>query len=199
MGMMDKIAEVIATTSTEFTAQCYKLNSAPSLGTLVKTIEENGEDIFGVVYNIETHSMETGRRVSVRGEKINSVQEIYRTNPQLEKLLVTDFNVVIVGCSQQGKLCYYIASQPSFIHSFVYICQAEEVRKFAQSLDFLNLLVEPKLAVSTDEVLAASLRFMSNYCNDPRSFLINASKELVWILRGDLYRLNSILKRVNIG
>ena len=68
-----KIGEVIATNSTEFSAQCYALKQAPSFGSLVKTGKDNDSAVYGVVYYVETHSVEEGRRVFIRGEKNCSI------------------------------------------------------------------------------------------------------------------------------
>ncbi len=57
MDIEVRVAEVIEASSAEFTAQCYKLDQAPPLGSLVKTKDKHLE-IYGVVYNVETHSLD---------------------------------------------------------------------------------------------------------------------------------------------
>jgi hypothetical protein len=196
MDINNKIAEVIAGNSMDFTAQCYKLNAAPQLGSLVKTrLSENGE-IYGVVYLVETHGLEPGRRVFIRGDKLDSEEEIYKVNPQLEKLLVTDFNVVVLGYSQDGNIYHFLPPQPSFVHSFVYICNDTDIVNFTASLNCLGLLAEAKIPVSVDEVIAAFLRNVSRYHKDSNEFLVKAGKELVWVYGSDIRRLNSLLKRL---
>jgi hypothetical protein len=174
MGVKNKIAEVIAGNNREFTAQCYQLNTAPPLGSLVKTrLGENGK-IFGVVYLVETHGLEPGRRVFVRGGKLENEEEIYRENPQLEKLLVTDFNVLVLGYSEEGHIHHFLPPQPPPVHSFVYVCDENEM------LDFTS-----------------SLRNISICHKDPHDFLVKAGKELVWVYGSDIRRLNSLLKRLS--
>jgi hypothetical protein len=196
MDINNKIAEVIAGNSMDFTAQCYKLNTSPPLGSLVKTrLGDNGE-IYGVVYFVETHGLEPGRRIFIRGDKLDSEEEIYKVNPQLEKLLITDFNVLVLGYSQDGNIYHFLPPQPSPVHSFVYVCDDTEMVNFTSSLNCLGLLAEAKLAVSVDEVIAAFLRNISRCHKDPGEFLVKAGKELVWIYGGDIRRLNSLLKRL---
>jgi hypothetical protein len=199
MDIDTKIAEVIATGSTEFSAQCYKLNESPSLGALVKTGQENDFAVYGVVYHVETHSMEEGRRVLVRGEKMSDVSEVFKNNPHLEKLLVTDFKVVVLGYRENKKLFHYLPPQPARMHGFVFVCGGEEVKEFSQSLNFLSTLTESNLPVSGDEIVAASLRYMSKNHDNPQDFLVKAGRELVWMLGGDIRRLNTILKRLEVG
>jgi hypothetical protein len=87
--------------------------------------------------------------------------KIFRANPQLTKLLDTDFKALVVGHRRGDGLYHYLPPKPVPIHGFVYICQLEEVELFAQSLDFLNLLVDARLSISVDEVIAACLRYAS--------------------------------------
>jgi len=195
MDTGNKIAEVIEASSAEFIAQCYRLDQAPPLGSLVKTKDKLGE-IYGVVYNVETHSLEPGRRVVARGENMKAEEDIFRANPQLVKLLSTDFKVMVVGHSQGDGLYHYLPPKPAPIHSFVYICQLEEVRAFTQSLDFLSLLAGARLPIPVDEVIAACLRHSSQAHTDPQAFLIKAGKEVACLLSGDVIRLNSLLKRL---
>lgn len=198
MDLNKKVAEVIEANSSEFVAQCYKLNEAPSLGALVKIKTGKNEASFGVIYTIETHGMEPGRRVFIRGDSSESEEEIFKNNPQIEKLLVTDFKSLVIGYASNENLYQYLPPKPPPIHSFVYICHDDEVVKFSRSLNFLSLLVDAKLSVSADELIAACLRYISSYYADPREFLFRAGRELVWMMAGDIRRLNTILKRFNL-
>lgn len=190
-----KIAEVIEASSAEFTAQCYKLDQAPPLGSLVKTQDKSGE-IYGVVYNVETHSLEPGRRVVARGQNLEAEEEIFTANPQLSRLLTTDIKVLVVGHVEGKNWHHYLPPKPASIHSFVYTCQFEEIRAFTQSLDFLSLLVSAKISVPVDEVVGACLRYASQTHRDPNAFLVRAGKELACIMSSDINRLNSFLKRL---
>ncbi len=194
-GFANKVGEVIEASSAEFTAQCYKLDQAPPLGSLVKTQDKSGE-IYGVVYNAETHSFEPGRRVVARGENMKAEVEIFEANPQLSRLLTTDFKVLVVGHVQGKSWHHYLPPKSAPIHSFVYTCQLEDVGAFTQSLDFLSIIVNARIPVPVDEVIGACLRFASQAHNDPNAFLVKAGKELACMLSNDAQRLNSLLKRL---
>ena len=194
-GFGDKIGEVIETSSAEFMAQCYKLDEAPPLGVLVKT-QANSFAIYGVVYNVETHGLDPGRRVVARGENVEAAEEIFAANPQLSRLLMTDFRVLVVGYVQGKNWQHYLPPKPASIHSFVYTCRPEEVREFTQTLDFLSLLLNARIDVPVDEVAAACLRHASQVHGDPDAFLVKAGKELAHTLSSDINRLNSLLKRL---
>jgi len=195
MEVTVKIGEVIEASSSQFVAQCYKLHQPPPLGSLVKT-KEGSIEIYGVVYNAETHSLEPGRRPIARGSEGVEEVDVFQANPQLAKLLSTDFSALVVGYREEGEFFRYLPPRPACIHSFVYLCLLEEVEDFSQSLDFLSLLVETNLPMFPDEVIAACLRYFSKAHKDGQAFLVKAGKELALLLGGELKRLNSILRKL---
>jgi len=193
--LTDRVGEVIEAGTTDFVAQCYELYQSPPLGSLVKTTDSPVE-LYGIVYNATTASLEPGRRPIARGKDEASEEEIYRSSPQLLKLLRSEFCALVVGHRQGDKLHHYLPPKPARIHSFVYLCSPEEVREFSQSFTFLNILINTHLPVAVEELVAASLRQMSEVYEDPRTFLVAAGKELAILLSGEFNRLKAILGRI---
>ena len=195
MDLGHKLGEVIESSNSEFLVQCYELDAAPALGSLVKTASK-GLDILGIVYLSGTHPIEPTRRVVIRGQNTSSEADIFKTNPQLVKLLCTDFRVLITGYIIGDRIYQYLPPSPASIYSFVYPCSHDDVRKFTTSMNFLNLLIDSRLQVNTDEIIAAFLRYASQVQASPQDFLVGAGKELAWLLSDDIRRLDSILKRL---
>ena len=192
---MERVGEVIEASTTEFVAQCYELYQSPPLGSLVKTGDQSAE-LYGIVYHVATSSLEPGRKPIARGKDEATEEEVYRASPQLLKLLRTEFNALVVGHREDGKLCHYLSPQPARIHGFVYLCSPDEVREFSQSFEFLALLVNAHFPASVEEIVAASLRQMSQAHEDPRAFLVTAGKELAPLLGGQFNRLKAVLGRI---
>jgi hypothetical protein len=190
----DKIGEVIEASTGQFVAECYELHSPPPLGSLVKTSDGDVE-IYGVVCNAATESIEPNRRPIARGKEEATEESIYRQHPQLAKLLRTTFDTLVIGHGQRSELHHYLPPHPSRVHSFVYLCETDEVSRFTQSLDFLPILLATR-AGAVDEIVSACLRQASCAHDDKRTFLIKAGKELAVLLSGDLNRLNAILRRI---
>lgn len=191
--MPAKIGEIIEASTGEFVAQCYELHQPPPFGSLVKTRE--GEiEIYGVVSGAATTSIEPGRRPIARGREEAEEEDIYRSSPQLAKLLRTDFNALAVGHREGERLHHYLPPRPARVHSFVYLCDPEEVALFSHSLDFLSILVGA--GGQADELIAACLRHAAQAHQNPRQFLVMAGKELALLLGGDTSRLNTILRRI---
>ena len=195
MDELQRVGEVIEASTTDFVAQCYELYQSPPLGSLVKT-RDSGVELYGIVYNATTTSFEPGRRPIARGRDETSEEAVYQASPQLLKLLKSEFNALVVGHRQGDKLYHYLPPKPARIHGFVYLCPPEEVKKFSQSFDFLNILLNTRLPVATDELVAACLRQMSQVYEDRRTFLVAAGKELAILLSGNFNQLKAILERI---
>jgi len=193
--LTDRVGEVIAASTTDFVAQCYELYQSPPLGSLVKTKDEP-IDLYGIVYHATTGSLEPGRRPIARGKEETTEEEIYRSSPQLLKLLKSEFSALVVGHREGEKLYHYLPPKPARIHGFVYQCGLDEVKEFSQSFDFLNILINTRLPVSVDEIVAATLRQMSQAYEDPHPFLVTAGKELAVLLSGQFNQLKAILGRL---
>ncbi|MFC1983493.1 hypothetical protein ACFLVO_00525 [Chloroflexota bacterium] len=195
MDEMQRVGEVIEASTTEFVAQCYELYQSPPLGSLVKTTDLPVE-LYGIVYNATTTSLEPGRRPIARGKDETSEEEIYRSSPQLLQLLRSEFSALVVGYRENEKLYHYLPPKTARIHSFVHPCPPGEAKEFSQSFDFLNILINTHLPVPTDEIIAACLRQMSQVYEDPHPFLVAAGKELAILLSGNLNQLKAILRRI---
>ena len=65
-----------------------------------------------------------------------------------------------------------------------------------QPFNFFNILLNASLPVSTDELVAACLRQISQVYKDPGTFLVAAGKELAILLSSDFKQLKAILEKV---
>jgi len=193
----ERVGEVIEASTTGFTAQCYELYQMPPLGRLVKT-GDSAAELYGIVCNAETTSLEPGRRPIARGRDEDSEEAIYSSSPQLAKLLRSEFGVLVVGHREGDRLYQHLPPQPARIHGFVYQCSPGEVKDFGESFDFLNIILNAHLPVPGEELVAASLRRMSQAHEDRRAFLVAAGKELAVLLSGNLNQLNAILGRIKL-
>jgi len=188
-----KIGEVVESSTSGFTAQCYELHQPPPFGSLVKT-KCGHIDIYAVVSGAATTSIEAGRRPVARGRGEESEEGVFSAHPQLDKLLRTDFDGLVVGHRDGDRLNHYLPPQPAKIHSFVYACESDDVAAFNQSLDYMSILIYAEH--QADELVAAALRHAATTRDDSHDFLVRAGKELASLLADDIGRLNSILRRI---
>jgi len=191
----NRIAEVTESSSIQFTAQCYELYALPALGSLVRT-RDGDIELYGVVFHASTTSLEPGRRPIARGKDEASEAAIFESNPQLAQLLKTEIGAVIVGHKNDGQYRYFLPPHPARLHGFVYACDKAEVKAFSSSFSFLNILLTRALDVSPEELVAATLREMSQSHDDKRVFMVGAGKELAALLAAEYGRLKVILERL---
>lgn len=192
---MNRVAEIIESSTTGFTAECYELYELPAFGSLVKTANPPVE-IFAVVCQAGTSSIEPGRHPIARGKGAQSESDIYDANPQLSRLLRSEFQALVVGHGENANVRQFLPARPARIHAFVHVCTPDEVKAFGQSFDFLNLLLSPESGVPPEELVAAVLRHMSSAQDDPRAFLVAAGKALAPLLGGQYQRLRAIIERI---
>lgn len=188
-----RLGEVVEATTTEFVVQCYELYTAPVLGSLVRCGDD--EAIYGIVHEIGTRSIDTGRRPIARGRDEEDEEAIYESNPQLSRLLSTEFRALSVGHTESGRLRRWLAPLPPRIHSFVHPCSDDTLREFSAELDFASILLSAPIAAA-DDVLAAFLKMAGSAHSDSEAFLVNAGRRLTPLLGGQMQRLDGILRRM---
>ncbi len=187
------MGEVVESSSTGFVAQSYRLYGAPHLGALVRT--GGPYPAYGVVHEVATRGIDPSRRPTARGEDEATEEDVYRSNPQLEHLLRTDFRAVIVGHVGEGETRYRLPPSPPPIYAFVHECPADEAAVFSSSTDCLRLLAGSGVA-ALEEVVSAFLRHAVAAQADPQAFLAGAGKQLAALFPGDFRTVESILLRV---
>ena len=187
-----RIGEVVEATSTSFIAQCYRLYDTPPLGSLVRS---GTPPLYAVVSRVTTGPLDASRPVLARGEAAASEEEVFRENPQLERLLTSRFDALIVGHRVGEEDRHFLPPLPPRVHSFVHMCPGAEVARFTSRLDLLHLLLNSGIPAA-DEVVGACLRQAAVAHADPGEFLVAAGKALAGELAGDLPRLQAILRRV---
>ena len=188
-----RVGEVTEGDSAVFAAQCYGLYGAPPLGALVRA---GTPAIYGVVQRVWTEPLDPSRPVLARGQDAESVEEVYREHPQLERLLTTRLAALIVGYSEEdGVVRQGLPPWPPRIHCFVHGCGSEEGARFMERLDFLRLLLNSGSPLA-EEVTAACLRRAAGMAADRDGFMRRAGRALAAELAGEAARLSAIMRRV---
>ena len=185
-----RLGEVVEASTVGFVAQCYELYQAPPLGSLVRC-----GDSYGIVYEIATRSIDSGRRPIARGRDEADEEAIYEANPQLSRLLSTEFSALAVGHREDGALRRWPAPLPPRIHSFARLCSPDELREFTAALDFVSTALSAPIPAA-DEALAAFLKTAGAAHDVPEAFLVDAGRHLAALLGAETQRLNAFLRRI---
>jgi hypothetical protein len=197
---MQRIAEVIESSTTRFTAGAYELLAAPPFGALVRAVtRDEGLAVYGLVYEIRTGSKEPGGRAVVRGRTYSGRElfdeEIYFENPDLAEVLQTEFSALTVGFVEQGRIYQYLPPHPPPVHYSVYQCAPDELARFSAGYDCFRGVLFAGQAPS-DELLAAYIRAAARAHADERAYLVRAGRELAGLLKDDYDRLAALLRRI---
>lgn len=192
-----RIAEVTQASTAGFFAQCYELFDLPALGSLIKCRDGKNE-IVAVTCNARTSSLEPGRRPIARGKTEITEEDVFRSNPQLRQLLKSEFEAVVLGHSFDNEYYHYLPPRPVKLHSFVYLCNPDEIAAFSQSLEFLSLLTSARTEIPSEELVAACIRFISACHAEPATFTAAAGKKLAQIFVDDYPKLRTILLRLKL-
>jgi hypothetical protein len=186
-----RVGEVVEARTAEFTAQCYRLDGAPPFGSLVRA-SDGRIDIYGLVCEVSSGSIDAGRRVAARGADEPSEDALFEHNPELSALLRTELRALVVGYREADRIVQRLPSHPPRLHGFVRRCDPAELRDFGQRIDFLSALLAG--GGTTDELVAAALRQLAAVQGDERAYLLAAGKRLATLLGGDVQRLGAILR-----
>ena len=188
----DRIGEVVEADTLGFTGQCYNLHRAPPLGSIVQTTNPS---IYSVVSEIRTEALDPGRPIVARGQEEATEEDLYRNNPQLDRLLCTKFKTLTIAYAEGDTILQGLPPLPCKIHAFIYLPLKEDLEIVLSSLHFLHMLANDR-SPATDEVIAACLRLASRQMTNGPGFLLQAGKTLAVELSGQLLRLNAILRRL---
>ena len=194
------LAEVVATSTTEFLAQCLEPKDLdfplmPAFGSWVKSQQDENSDIisYGVVYHATTAPIDSVHRAVALGL---SLKELREQQPQIFAMLRSEIKVVLVGFGSVGNIYQHLPAQPPQIHQAVYACEAEEIENFTNELNFLRTLVQMTNA-PVDELIAAVLRNVYQVRKCDRNWLVQAGRKLSLLLKDDYDRLGAILAQVH--
>ncbi|MCD6555322.1 MAG: hypothetical protein J7M16_15085 [Anaerolineae bacterium] len=193
MTESQRIGEIVETSTTSFVAVSKTLHQPPALGSLVK-VQLGGEDYtYGVVAFGTTTSPDPGRRAVPRASDEVYDEAIYAAQPQLTRVLHTEFTVVLVGCFEEGTIRQHLPPQPPRLHYDVHGCTSDEVRRFSERLVYFRLLLSARGEVPAEQLLAAHIRQVYRARDRDAAWLERAAREVTSLLRDDYDRMMTVL------
>jgi hypothetical protein len=193
MTKSQRIGEIVETSTAGFVAVSKALHQPPALGSLVK-VQLGGEDYaYGVVASGTTTSPDPGRRAVPRASDEVYDETIYTEQPQLTRVLHTEFAVVLVGCFEEGAIRQHLPPQPPRLHYDVHECTSGEVRRFSERLIYFRLLLSTRGEVPAEQLLAAHIRQVYRARGSDPAWLERAAREVTSLLRDDYDRMMMVL------
>ncbi len=153
-------AEIIASSLVSWQAQSWIWDTFPPFGSLL-IIKKKDITHIGIVYQIETGSLEPGRYPFAYQK---TEEELLQEQPQIFEFLKTSFSCLTIGYIKQNKVYYQLAPEPPKIHAFVQEASKELIRKFFGSHRYLHILFGASHnTLQLDELMLAMLQYITNH------------------------------------
>jgi len=187
-------AEVVASTLTQYTAQCWTWDQTPAFGSLV-CVTNKETVLYGIVTNLETGSSDP-QRLPFPYQKTEA--ELRAHHPQIFEFLRTTFTVSIVGYqTPHGLLEHILPPHPACIHQFVSPATAAQCTSFFAAPHFLAVLLSSNASNPLlDELLISILRrIIGSDLVTPHLFE-QYYHTLTLLLGNDYRRLKILLQRI---
>ena len=190
---MVRIGEIVESDTSSFLIQSYGLYECPALGSLVKA--GTNDSVFGLVCHSTTVGIAPSRLPIARGEFLEDEDDVYDQNPQLSRLLKTQFRAIAVGYKDMDKIVPFLPPFPPRIHSFAFDCSDDDIKKFANSHDLFRMDLMSGLPQS-DDVIPSFVKSCALVMEDSSGYLREAARILASVISGDSQRINSLLRRL---
>ena len=146
------IGEIIEVSSRSAIAQSYELYDCPPIGSVVKC-GDDAEDIYGVITNIETRSIDPGRRPNPKGPGFSEVNELYKSNPEITHLMKTEFNIVFLGYKHENTTTISIPPTPPRIFSFISTLPEGEMINIFSDEGLVKFIVNSNMELKDDVII----------------------------------------------
>lgn len=192
MNTSKPFAEIIESSLQTFTGQCWAWNKTPQFGSLI-LVENGPKPIFGLVYQIQTGSMDPVR-YPFPYQKTH--EELLAEQPQIFEFLKTSFSCLALGYQERGKIHYLMPPEPPKIHSFLTIAQEEQNRLFFAQNRYLPLLFGYSGPINMDELLLALLKGQNDLKSLNNERLLDFINTYSLLTGSDYRRLKLFLQRV---
>lgn len=148
--MAEPLGEILASTTTRFSAQAREADAPPAFGSFVCAPTVDGE-VLAVVGDTRCGSLDTGRQPLAYGL---TAAELAAQQPQLRELLVTEFDALHVGWQGSSPWRPGPPPRPPRLHAFVQPAPSLAVRAVCRDGAWLRTLLA---AEATDDLLAAAM------------------------------------------
>jgi hypothetical protein len=188
-----EIGRLLRAGTTGFVVGCRVAQiDAPSFGALVKVKLDGGYEVYGLIHDIHIDDDGLVRQL-VTAE---AVDEAVIADNRVNRNVPLELSVLALGYQLDGKIYHLLPPRPPLSLDVIYLCTAEEVRRFTSTGRFgyfRHMLRAADLPVG--ELLAAHIQQASAAHAEIGDYewKKRATQELITLLRDDYAALMSVL------
>ena len=185
-----EIGRLLRAGTTGFIAGCRVSQlTVPAFGALVRAPLGDGYQVYGLIYDIHIDDDGLVRQL-VTADNVSD--EVMRDNRE-RRIVPVEMSVLAVGYEQDGQIFHLLPPRPPLSLDVVYLCDDKDVQRFVNAgrFGYFRHILRAK-DMPIGEVLAAHLLEVKQRTKD-ESWVDNATKELITLLRDDYPTLMSVL------
>ncbi|MBN2326544.1 MAG: hypothetical protein JXR73_05260 [Candidatus Omnitrophica bacterium] len=191
MPIIEPLGEIIAASTCEITGQCRREGPPFVFGSIVAS-GRSLHRCVGVVYNVETTSIDPNRR-SIALDKTE--EEIERFYPQLKALLRIQFQALLIGSLENGAFRYGLPAAPPALHAQAAPCSEDELDAISNQPDFIRLLFDSGKS-SAEELILSCCRHLLDALQWRDELVVRTGKALSDLYRDDYETLRRLINRL---
>jgi hypothetical protein len=185
-----EIGRLLRAGTTGFIAGCRVSQlDAPAFGALVRAPLGDGYQVYGLIHDIHIDDDGLVRQL-VTTENVS--HEVMRDNRE-RRIVPVEMSVLAVGYEQDGDISHLLPPRPPLSLDVIYLCDEKDLERFITAGRFgyfRHILRATDIPVG--EVLAAHMLKVKQKTGN-ESWIENATKELITLLRDDYPTLMSVL------
>ena len=185
-----EIGRLLRAGTTGFIAGCRVSQlTVPAFGALVRAPLGDGYQVYGLIYDIHIDDDGLVRQL-VTADNVSD--EVMRDNRE-RRIVPVEMSVLAVGYEQDGQIFHLLPPRPPLSLDVIYLCDDKDVQRFVNAgrFGYFRHILRAK-DMPIGEVLAAHLLEVKQRTKD-ESWVDNATKELITLLRDDYPTLMSVL------
>jgi len=185
-----EIGRLLRAGTTGFIAGCRVSQlDAPAFGALVRAPLGDGYQVYGLIHDIHIDDDGLVRQLVTTA---NVSHEVMRDNRE-RRIVPVEMSVLAVGYEQDGSITHLLPPRPPLSLDVIYLCDEKDLERFVTAGRFgyfRHILRATDIPVG--EVLAAHMLEVRQKTGN-ESWVENATKELITLLRDDYPTLMSVL------
>jgi len=187
-----EIGRLLRAGTTGFIAGCRVSQwTVPAFGALVRAPLDDGYQVYGLIHDIHIDDDGLVRQL-VTSENIS---EAVMHDSRVNRIVPVEMSVLAVGYEQDGRIFHLLPPRPPLSLDIIYSCEDQNLARFTSAGRFgyfRHILRATDVPIG--ELLAAHLQMAEKaHGKDSASWMENAVRELITLLRDDYPTLMSVL------
>jgi len=185
-----RIGRLLRSSTPKFVVGCQvKQLDSPGFGSLVRVPVDENYQVYGLIYDIRIEDDGLVRQlVTTEG-----IDEAIIADNRINRNVPVEMAVLVVGYREDQTIRHLLPPRPALSLDIIYLCDRKELIEFTSAGRFgyfRHILRADDTPIS--ELLAAHLAQVYQ-ANQDTDWMVNASRELISLLRDDHDTLMSVL------